>query len=283
MLLYHYTDQNGFMGIIQNHELWATKIQYLNDSSEFLLAIDLAKNHLQRLLPTQTDSKVTFRINRFISNLQNIINLNLCVCSLSEEGDLLSQWRGYSKQQGGYCIGFDKDELENLLSSQGYILKQCIYEQLEQNELIKSVISSSLELFSNYDEPDINHVSMSSRSSKYFTKELSKIAPLIKNKSFSEEQEWRIMSNGGINYNSLSFRTGTSMLIPFNKIFLRKDFWNLIKLVTVGHTPHSELAKSSTMAFLYQQQDAALKIMPQSNETPDVPSVINSKIPYRSW
>ncbi|TON64499.1 hypothetical protein CGH53_23715, partial [Vibrio parahaemolyticus] len=30
MKLYHYTDQNGFMGILGCNELWATKILYLN-------------------------------------------------------------------------------------------------------------------------------------------------------------------------------------------------------------------------------------------------------------
>lgn len=283
MLLYHYTDQNGFMGIIQNHELWATKIQYLNDSSEFSLACDLAENQLQKSLLIQKDSKVKFRINRFISNLKCISNLNLCVCSLSEEGDLLSQWRGYSKQQGGYCIGFEKDELEKLLSSQSYTLKQCIYDEQEQNRLIINVINSSLERYLDYEEPNINEVGMSSDSSEYFIMELATIAPLIKSNSFSEEKEWRIMSNGGINFARLSFRAGTSMLMPFHKILLRIDFWNLIRLVTVGHTPHSQLAHSSTRAFLYQQLCAALEKMPHKDLTADIPRVINSQIPYRSW
>jgi hypothetical protein len=39
--LYHYTGQTGLVGIVQKEELWATKIQYMNDATEFGLAIRL--------------------------------------------------------------------------------------------------------------------------------------------------------------------------------------------------------------------------------------------------
>jgi hypothetical protein len=44
--LYHYTDQNGLLGIMDSGNLWATKVQYLNDSKEFNLAVDMAKGKL---------------------------------------------------------------------------------------------------------------------------------------------------------------------------------------------------------------------------------------------
>ncbi len=44
--LFHYTDQSGLLGIIKSGQLWATKIQYMNDTTELALAISLAKDHL---------------------------------------------------------------------------------------------------------------------------------------------------------------------------------------------------------------------------------------------
>jgi hypothetical protein len=44
---YHYTDQTGFFGILNSGELWATKVQYMNDATEFGLAVDLAKSRLE--------------------------------------------------------------------------------------------------------------------------------------------------------------------------------------------------------------------------------------------
>jgi hypothetical protein len=35
--LYHYTGQLGLLGMTQTRELWATKIQYMNDAAEFHL------------------------------------------------------------------------------------------------------------------------------------------------------------------------------------------------------------------------------------------------------
>src|SRR5215469_16252150 len=45
--LYHYTDQLGLLGIIEKRELWATKVQYMNDSTEFGLAVELAKTRIK--------------------------------------------------------------------------------------------------------------------------------------------------------------------------------------------------------------------------------------------
>jgi hypothetical protein len=282
MLLFHYTDQNGFMGIVRNTELWATKIQYLNDSSEFYLATNIAKQILQEMIVYEEDKDVVFRMRRFICSLDNIKHINVCVCSLSEEGDLLSQWRGYAKQQGGYSIAFEKNMLDQILNAQDYDLKACVYDTENQKNLIKNHIQKSLEKYHAYPEPSGHDPKFGSDSSFYFKMELARIAPLIKDSSFSEEREWRIISRGGVHVQNLSFRAGTSMLIPFHRIKLIPDFWNLIKRVTVGHTPHAELARDATDSFLYQQAHCASKR--QELDTRDINvQVRNSVIPYRSW
>ncbi len=45
--LYHYTTQEGFLGIIKNKEIWASHTQYLNDQKEYVHAIDLVKHVLE--------------------------------------------------------------------------------------------------------------------------------------------------------------------------------------------------------------------------------------------
>ncbi len=39
--IYHYTSQEGLIGILRDRVLWATKIQYLSDSAEFSYAYGL--------------------------------------------------------------------------------------------------------------------------------------------------------------------------------------------------------------------------------------------------
>jgi hypothetical protein len=45
-VLYHYTGQAGLLSIINTAELWATKIQYMNDATEFNLALSIARQIL---------------------------------------------------------------------------------------------------------------------------------------------------------------------------------------------------------------------------------------------
>src|SRR5262249_50778753 len=40
--IYHYTDENGFRGIIESGTLWCSDIFYLNDPSELRYGVDIA-------------------------------------------------------------------------------------------------------------------------------------------------------------------------------------------------------------------------------------------------
>lgn len=271
-MLYHYTDQNGFIGIVENKEIWATKIQYLNDDNEYKLAFDLASKYLNKKLLTETDEAVIFRLTRFKDTIKGISNLNVLVCSLSENGDLLSQWRGYSRTLGGYSIGFDSEKLKEIIQGQGFVLRECVYDFAQQERLIKVVVDETLEKYRDYEETSPNTSTTSSDSSREFCSRLSLIAPIIKDHSFAEEKEWRIINPQAMKYKNLDFRAGRSMLIPFYKVSL-DGAGMLIKEIIVGHTPHVELAIKATEGFLW-------KIFPHPVGRPVVKP---SQIPYRNW
>src|SRR5436189_200043 len=44
--LYHYTNQAGLLGIIRSRQIWATHTQYLNDTREFLHAVQMMSHEL---------------------------------------------------------------------------------------------------------------------------------------------------------------------------------------------------------------------------------------------
>lgn len=275
MNLYHYADQNGFMGIIENKEIWATKIQYLNDENEYKLALRLAKNYLVDLLSNETSAKDKARLDKLIKSLKRINDINICVCSLSEQGDLLSQWRGYSSSLGGYSIGFSSEKLEVIAEREGIKLIKCIYDSKEQRSLIKNTIDMVLK--ADIPEPELasEYYDFSERCD-LFSEKLSEISPLIKDASFIEEAEWRLISTRS--FDELSFRSGRSMLIPFYKIPLKISMKELITEIVIGHTPHAELAVKSTEAFLVKSFPPAdgvdysckFKVSPSS-------------IPFRNW
>lgn len=275
MLLYHYTDQNGFMGIVGRMELWATKIHYLNDGNEYKLAFIIAEKILRKTMVETNDENKIFRIKRIIAGMGTVENMNICVGSFSEEGDLLSQWRGYSNKLGGYSIGFDKEELNRVFRQKKFCLMKCIYDENVQHDMVKSIVDSILEKYKDEDEPNAqeNAISMTSKCVEDFCRKIAFISPVIKSKEFSEEKEWRVMPDGwGVNFNDLDFRPGISMLIPYFNIKLGRAIESTIKEIIVGHTPHVELAKRSTEAFIFKHWENA-----------DKPMIKTTKIPYRNW
>ncbi len=279
MILYHYTDQNGFMSIIRDTEITATSIQYLEDTRDYYLTLDIVRDVLSEMLIREENSDVQFRIQRFRANINNIKRINTCICSLSEEGDHLSQWQSYSPPQGGYSIGFDRNILEELLNLQGYVLKACLYDFDEQRALITKAITDALIAFHNYNEPEKGWFEYQSESSAYFVNNLSRIIPLIKHSPFAEEKEWRIISEEDVSIERLSFKEGPFMLIPFHRIMLRKDFWKLIRKVVIGNTPQPELAFMAAQKFIHRQEIEASRIMVVKNDDKNI-SVVKSFLKF---
>lgn len=273
--LYHYTDQAGFLGIIDNNELWATKIQYLNDNTELSLGIELTSKLLSEMLDSPHPEWQKEVINQILSEISLMGSSNMCVCSFSEKGDLLSQWRGYSKGMGGYSIGFDGIMLNYFADTEFFVLRKCIYDPENQKKEIKKVLNKILSeqkinLKTNFKENISDGVF--GRYNEFIRKvsrDLSLTLPLIKNESFSEEAEWRLISNGRVSYSDLSYRPGSSMLIPYTKIHNEDLITKSVNRIIVGHTPNKELALASTRDFLKSKN---LKV-----------PVTESLIPFRNW
>lgn len=273
--LYHYTDQKGFISIIENKELWATKIQYLNDNKEFNLAISIANEILEEKLLFALKKQEKGVITDLVNRISKMGQLNICVCSFSEQADLLSQWRGYSNGMAGYSIGFDAKELEEVAVGNSFILRRCIYKPSEQREEISRVLDILIAKHEMNDDRirtlEINNKKLIIPTGfvKDVKKELSLIFPLMKHHSFKEESEWRLITNGSIYHGKLNFRPGKSNLIPYTKIELKALNKKLINNIIIGHTPNRDLAISSTKDFLRK-------------EKLNIP-VNGSEIPFRNW
>lgn len=288
MILYHYTDQIGFMGIFNSRVLWATKVHYLNDKSEYYLATKIASRIIVDRISViygklesglssgefENNLKMLFAYQAFNSRIEAIFDINLCVCSLTEQGDLLSQWRGYSKNIGGYSIGFDLEEIKAIAKKNGFDLVKCIYDESVHQEKVELIINKAIEI-AIMEEGDF----FEKQCANYFEEELIKLAPTLKDKSFSEEAEWRLVSI--VPTKDLAFRPGKSMIIPYSNISLgdKKELRRALKEVIVGHTPDVVLAQRATKLFL-------IKELIESSDYPLTYSpfnILGSAVPYRSW
>jgi hypothetical protein len=139
-LLYHYTDARGFLGIVESRAIWATHIQYLNDTQEYRYAVDLAMRIILERAPMAADSREQVLLTRLGTDLNAGGRVYVCVASFSEVDDALSQWRGYCPNGAGYSIGFVARDLIRVAGRQGFSLAQCLYDDVSQTQAIAQVL-----------------------------------------------------------------------------------------------------------------------------------------------
>lgn len=64
----------------------------------------------------------------------------VCIFSLSQRADDVSQWRAYGPRSGGYSIGFRAEGLREIARRQGCVLAPCVYEPEMQRALIAEAV-----------------------------------------------------------------------------------------------------------------------------------------------
>ena len=166
-LLYHYTTQQGLLGILKQKCIWATHIRYLNDTSEGNIVSQVIFEEFSRryntapllqMLGMPTEKAVSVvepvdedALGQGTTMASWVTSQNVFVSSFSEKGNSLSQWRAYSERSGGYSIGFRPEYLravgERFLGSRadGFsqgsdTLVRCIYyDEAEQRSLKKEI------------------------------------------------------------------------------------------------------------------------------------------------
>ena len=292
-ILYHYTSQNGLLGIINENSIRATDILYLNDSTEYTYAFNLMHEKINELIKELPESISTtngllepeiVRIKRnMLETIQNNLNIlyelkaleayDIFVFSLSEKADQLGQWRGYCPDGNGFCIGFNTTSLLKIMNVNGFELIECIYEKTDQIETITAILNTTLKelesIFNTEDKVVLNATKSSLERDAIL--ELIETAPKFKDCSFREEKEWRFFIRIGANDKNIQYRAAKSMITPYLSIPTSKEKIRLpIERLIVGPTPHKDLSVSSAKSLLINNDLKDCEIVP-------------SKIPYRAW
>lgn len=274
LTVYHYTSQRGLQGIVDTRAIWATDIWFLNDSKEFALALDLAREVLEERRKASTTRRDLGLYTVMTESLTQVGESHVFVASFSREGDQLSQWRGYCPKASGFAIGFRPAALvDGVGANQEFILAPCLYDAEKQRALLVEIVDEVLQASRALQtlEPD-NSRRVLAEAHKLFSKLLSLAAPVLKHTSFAEESEWRLFSRPTLTSAAgLKFRSGTSMLVPYREIELAVAPKPVpIARIVVGPTPMPALAKQAVELFLARNGLAAI-------------DVDASEIPFRDW
>lgn len=221
--------------------------------------------------PYQNKAEVLSEMNEAV--IQGMESINVCVCSFSEEGDVMSQWRAYAGGASSFSIGFSGTFLRAVSDQLKFWLVPVLYEEDEQRALVRTLLEDVLtENLQRRAEPMDRENEPGQPPGGNLVAYLNRYAPILKHKSFSEEREWRIISRPLFcSREGFGYRTGASMLIPYFRIPLSSEQQPFsIEEIIVGPTPHPEQSIRSVKGLLIRQKLEKTVVR-------------KSEAPYRNW
>lgn len=244
-LIYHYCSSATFLSIIQNRKIWLTDLTLSNDSMEGLWAV---KSYLNKFKQEDSRGRAAAKI-MLEMEIWNRVALGSC---FSSEKDLLSQWRGYATGGRGVCIGFRVEKLKDIgkISDRANLpvrLEKVNYpnflpvdlttrigkefrDQIEEARAGKGDIISFGKEYGND-----GHRRVTNLISELFT---------IKNPSFQEEKEWRLLLvDFPSNIPGMEFRESNSLLSPYLELEIADDMIASVLLGPTNPTPKRDIEK----------------------------------------
>lgn len=276
--LYHYTGIGSLMGIVESKVLWGSHIYYLNDAAEIVFACRILRQLVNDRSSSASNDERDF-LTQFHSWLESFTTTayHLFIFSITEEQNLLSQWRSYTPHGKGDSIGFSHELITKVVKQQGLRIAKCLYIREEQEALMSDLLDKMLISF--FHEKDSIDTSKHHPTPKYygfmekFRGDILQVFALIKDPSFREECEWRIISKYFPKYTvpEIKFREGASMLVPYIEIKIgnKNKAELLFERIILGPTQHNNLSHSALSIYLSNKKVC--------NET------VSSGIPYREW
>jgi hypothetical protein len=209
-LLFHYTSSAGLIGILRTKELWATNVAFFNDAQEVERAVGLARlviDNTKRNINNEQDSSALEAMRSYVGAAAK----RYYVCSLTEERDLLSQWRAYCPPGDGYSIGFPSTQLSAVAEAQNFILSPCIYDPETQRQIVQEFVNSFLSMFRSSIASGFPVDECVKQIAWEFGQHVTQFGISLKHPAFHEEKEWRLISpsieesGDNVDYRSSSF------------------------------------------------------------------------------
>jgi hypothetical protein len=243
---------------VESKELWASHAAFLNDSTEIV--------YIKEVLNTVTSElKARYDLSSFVQEFLEFVELwftdriltgyDVFLACFCENGDLLSQWRGYPSTGGGYAIGFNAPVI-----AQKRMLSRVVYELEEQKETLRTLLSPSCDALAAGSDPDrprgyLHRAMMTALGMA--AANVAECSFCFKHPAFKEEQEWRLIRLSALDreppYRTApSFRARVTGLLPYVPLAIDRpgDSEPPIGEVIVGPSAHPDLAVRAAQQLL---------------------------------
>ncbi|CAM3739180.1 DUF2971 domain-containing protein [Smaragdicoccus niigatensis] len=277
--LFHYTTAAGLLGILtprrfgsttetqlaragkssrgKSFSLFATDARYLNDSSEIVFAAEALADAIEEIatpddrrgIPTLVSLLRERVFSTWSAASHRPKNRSTYVTCFCEKGDLLSQWRGYGSNGGGYSIEFETTALRSLFG--------VVSSKDQEAAKLSSLHRVSYGIDKAAIAKGASEILADQRASP-MTDCVSFLAQ-FKSEAFREEQEWRVIANGFGGILKREFRSGAQdTIIPYVTLHHRPSSTTegrelqpaAIRSVTVGPGQHQTLRVDAVRELL---------------------------------
>ena len=216
-LMFHYTNAEGLYGILKSRCLWATEFRSLGDTSEYIYGQKL----IHDVLVDRNDHLSNLLHIMWPESMKSFSAVTLYVASGCQEGDLLSQWRGYARVNDGYSIALS---IAALSKKSQWNLSKVVYSRECQVLTIKRILDTwqtvKDEIPATEDGELFKHGLIS----------LLNVVVGFKDASFSGEHEWRLFRHTPPD-ETIKFRVARGHILPYTEIPLEEGD---IRFVTQG-------------------------------------------------
>lgn len=206
---WHYTNYETLPLILENHALWATNVEFLNDTDEIKLGIKRVKQHLSdhgnaNLSPKNQDSQLDLSgVRELIEDWEDFpYSSSAFTTSFSRDGDDNSQWDRYAGRNG-FAIGIREGSHLPILGEgpagggngahvedEPLRWASMVYSRRKQTALIERALGSMHDGMTRNAYPG-DDVDMSSVIRDQAISEYVMAAARIKNRGFRAEREVR--------------------------------------------------------------------------------------------
>jgi hypothetical protein len=262
-VVWHYTNGDGLLGILQSSTLHATQVASLNDSNETTYATELFVDSVTQVISERSgDPQAVAFLNEVLEFVKEDNRHSthgtskFFVVCFSEDEDELTQWDRYGRPNG-YAIGFKAGGLFREPNSRLY---RVVYDREKQLQGAKKIAEATLDFYLE----GLNDERMKDPElwgKEFFTawdEWVYKLAPLAKDKKWRSENEYRIVHELKVaEFPNVRFKQRQTMLaryIPLDTPYWIKRRSQLLPIakIWIGPGGNQEFTRVSINLLLEQ-------------------------------
>jgi hypothetical protein len=271
-ILYHYTNEESLKSILSSQTLWSTHYQRMNDGKE----LRHFPEYLLKRLDEKSNKKFSKRkikklikssdivLHNFLDGVEESVPPEIYVTCFCLDGNSKQLRNKY----GNYSIGFDKQELDNLLQMErevfGFdmsIFEPVVYDRGKIPKKFEDEVDGIINGFNDYVRDKINDCKRSHE--KYLI-----YVSLFKSNEWIDEHEYRLVigklsskNQQSTTINKTPKYRGDDQSIPYIELFDNPNTLLPIREIIIGPLVDYETKKKSIMMLLKEKGlDNTIKI-----------------------